>query len=281
MSIAGGADVTLSGLAGGHVLAYNATTHKWVNQAQTAALPAGGVVDQALAKASNADGDVTWRTVAPLTTTSPPVGASASAGTSSEAARADHQHDTSELATGYALQSEMYSSPIGIPGDQMSLIPQGTVALLPLPVFRPLYIRQLHLFVRTNNAGVSLDVSIYAAAPTTYLPGASVRSLPNVAANTAWHIDVHPSLPVALNGGMYWIGILPKGGDCGLTATRDDSTAYGYVTNSGSNVGPGIYTYNNAGAGYTALPSSFVGQQPTLLAQRQVWYQMSCVNSLV
>ena len=271
-SIAGSTDVFLSAPANNQVLTYDSGTLKWKNAAG-GSVPSGGVTNQVLAKNSSTDGDAGWIDGVPLSDTAPLGVGIASAGTLSEASRADHQHPLLS-GLGYAVVSGLFSSPLGpVDGTNGATIATGQVLMTPFPVFRNLSITDIRLAVGT--AGSTAQLAIFDTNPTTWLPRTNVSAAPNPVVTSTGAIDVNPSTPIRLAPGMYWIGILALGGSVAFRRPMDYINTARFLADTTADAALHAIAFNNSGSGYSSMPSSLTGQTPLSVSGSAYWYQFS------
>lgn len=271
-SISGSTDVFLSAPSNNQVLTYDSGTLKWKN-ANGSSVPAGGTTSQVLAKNSSTDGDAGWIDGVPLSDTAPLKVGVASAGTLSEAARADHQHPILQ-GLGYAVVPGLYSSPLGpVDGTNGGTNATGQVLMAPFPVFQNVSIVGLRINVGT--AGSTAAAAIFDTDPTAWLPRTNVAALPAPGVNSTGAKDITPSTPVRLAPGMYWIGFLALGGSFALRRPVDYINTARFFSDSAPDGTLHTIAFNNSGSGYSSMPSSVTGQTPVSVSGSAPWYQFS------
>lgn len=258
--------ITIAGTpTSGQILRANsATTASWASSSASS-VPAGGKADQVLSKASAAENDATWSDSVLLSNTATmPITTVASPGTLDAVSRADHQHEVNP-AVGYPIRSGMVTNPLGIASSRITLV-AGTIVAVPVPVYQPVSIREIVIYVLAE--GTNLSMGVYDAAEGSLRPKSLVATL-TLSAEWGDRKATPTVPPIYLNAGLYWVTLLPTGGPIDVTGILVADLCNTYTCcESRTPSSKGAYTY---GSSYATLPSSLESITPSFNSS-PFWY---------
>lgn len=233
-------------------------------------LPAGGTTNQVLKKASAADGDAEWADTAALSNATPSRVGDAAAGSSPDAARADHTHAPLmfKMASGLAYQLGAYSN------NQLNLS-QGKMLVTPIVIPNAVTFHTVAIRLNTTAAGSFVRFGLYA--DSSGVPGALLYDSGDVstAGNNVRYEGVYPEdAGWSVAAGLYWMALAQQ--------SSPGASAF-YATSAGPFVGlTGVQVPTSTwgiGLPHRAIGAPApVGPLPSSFPARNTWDGYSSSN---
>lgn len=233
-------------------------------------VPAGGTTGQVLKKNSNTDGDSGWGDTAALSNATPLGSGDAAAGTSPDAARADHVHPARwpvKMRTGFAYA----------PGASGNTSPgNGVLAVAARLIAQAVTLSQLVIRATTVNASGVIRIGIWD--DSSGLPGA-LRYDSGDLSTAANNITHSPAGGLVLPAGLVWVGIVPQNANLAAfraLAASDDPASTMVKMNAGFDPNVGVLHPTATGIAAGALPNPFpvasLGFYTVQVAAAQIWF---------